>query len=160
MSTPAKSTPSAWKSTGWCGTDWQASSTVRAPTACARCTSVRTGAMWTTATVARSVFPTFDGNVAAEDRASARFDGALGDATFAVAPFATRTRTWTRDVGSYVDHALGVTAALGVPLSDLLRADVYGEFGLSPYARLDGDRAPRAAVGGQVLVALTARVAR
>lgn len=121
---------------------------------------VRTGAMWTTATVARSVFPTFDGNVAAEDRASARFDGALGDATFAVAPFATRTRTWTRDVGSYVDHALGVTAALGVPLSDLLRADVYGEFGLSPYARLDGDRAPRAAVGGQVLVALTARVAR
>ena len=37
----AKSTSRAWKSTGWCGTDWQASSTVSAPTACARATSSR-----------------------------------------------------------------------------------------------------------------------
>ena len=121
---------------------------------------VRTGELWTSATVARSVFPTFDGNVAAEDRVSARFDGTLGAATFALAPFATRTRTWTRDAGSYVDQAIGVSASLGRPLSDVVRADVYGEFGLSPYARLDGARAPRATVGGQVLVALTARVAR
>ncbi len=121
---------------------------------------VRTGALWTSAAVARTVYPTFDGNVAAEDRVSARFDGALGRAAFTLAPFATRTRTWTRDAGSYVDRALGVTAAIGRPLSDVVRADVYGEFGLSPYARLDGERAPRAAVGGQVLVALTARVAR
>lgn len=121
---------------------------------------VRTGELWTSAAVARSVFPTFDGNVAAEDRVSARFDGTLGRGTFALAPFATRTRTWTRDAGSYVDRALGVSASVGRPLTDVVRADVYGEFGLSPYARLDGERAPRSAVGGQVLVALTARVAR
>lgn len=121
---------------------------------------VRTGELWTSAAATRSVFPTFDGNVAAEDRVSARFDGTAGRATFALAPFATRTRTWTREAGSYVDRALGVSASVGRPLSDVVRADVYGEFGLSPYARLDGDRAPRAAVGGQVLVALTARVAR
>ena len=38
---PAKSTPRPCTSTGRCGTDWQASSTVSAPTACARSTMRR-----------------------------------------------------------------------------------------------------------------------
>lgn len=120
----------------------------------------RAGELSMSAAVGRSVFPTFDGNLAAEDRLSARFDATLGAASLSVSPFATRTRTWTREDGSFLDHAVGATAALGRPLNDLLRADVYGEFGLTPYARLDGDRTPRVAVGGQVMVALTARVAR
>ncbi|MBK9034531.1 MAG: hypothetical protein IPL61_25240 [Myxococcales bacterium] len=121
---------------------------------------VRHGGWSASASVGRAVYPTFDSNVAAEERASARLDGAIGKTTVALAPFATRTRTWTRDAGSSVGRALGASATAGRPLTDALRLDVYGELGVSPYARLDGDRAPVATLGGQVLVALTARVER
>ena len=121
---------------------------------------VRRGGWAASASAGRAVYPTFDSNVAAEERVSARVDGAIGATTVALAPFATRTRTWTREVGSYVDRAVGATASAGRPVTDALRVDVYGELGVSPYARLDGGRAPVASLGGQVLVALTARVAR
>ncbi|MEZ4399219.1 MAG: hypothetical protein R3B06_04325 [Kofleriaceae bacterium] len=121
---------------------------------------VRRGAWTISATAARTVYPTFDSNVAAEARVAAQLDGAIGATTVSLAPFATQTQTWTRDDGGSVGRAIGATAAAGRRLDDVFRVDVYGELGLSPYARLGGDRAPVATLGGQVLVALTARAER
>ncbi|MBK7073345.1 MAG: hypothetical protein IPH44_13680 [Myxococcales bacterium] len=104
------------------------------------------GELWASAAVARSVFPTFDGNVAAEDRVSARFDGTLGAAAsrWRCSPPAPAPdpRRWhlRRPRG-------GRVRVVRPPPSGRRGADVYGEFGLSPGARLDGDRArePRSA---------------
>ena len=74
--------------------------------------SVATESLAVSAEASRSVFPTFDGNVAAEARVAARLDGAAGRARFSLAPFATQTRTWTRDAGRFVDHAVGLSASL------------------------------------------------
>ena len=45
-------------------------------------------------------------------------------------------------------------------MTEALRVDVLGGFGLTPYATLDGGRVPVPALGGDVLVTLTARRAR
>ena len=52
--------------------------------------------------------------------------------------------------GAAASHAFG----------DRLRLDAVGELGATPYARLDGVRAPESQLGGHLLVALSAVTAR
>jgi hypothetical protein len=75
-----------------------------------------------------------------------------------LSPFAARTRTWTRDAGDSHDLSAGASLYVGRQLTRELRVDAIGQAGVSPYASLDGERLPSSTLGGQVLVALSARV--
>lgn len=108
--------------------------------------------------VARGFYPTFDGNLAREARVSAELVYQRRRTKLALAPFAARTRTWTRDDGDSRDVSAGASLHVGRELSKELRLDAIGEAGFSPYARLDGERLPTSSLGGQVLVALTGSV--
>ncbi|HTL31948.1 MAG TPA: hypothetical protein VL326_02420 [Kofleriaceae bacterium] len=117
---------------------------------------------WTASgSVARSFYPTFDGNIAREARIEgqlAYLAGRTRRTQLALAPFATRTHTWTRDAGDTHDVSTGASLHVGRELTKQLRVDAIGEAGVSPYARLDRDRLPSGSVGGQVLVAVSAKV--
>jgi hypothetical protein len=106
--------------------------------------------------VTRGFYPTFDGNVAREARVSAELSYERPKTKVTLSPFAARTHTWTRDAGDSRDITAGASLHVGRELTDLLRVDAIGEAGVSPYARLDRERLPQSALGGQVLVALTA----
>jgi len=73
---------------------------------------------------------------------------------------AARTWTYSRDAGASYDVSAGASLRVGRDLSHARRLDAIGEAGVSPYTRLDGERLPANAFGGQVLVALGARAAR
>ncbi|HUS28048.1 MAG TPA: hypothetical protein VMZ53_06050 [Kofleriaceae bacterium] len=127
---------------------------------------VRGDRLTTSAAVSRSFYPTFDGNIAREARVSGDVTYVAGRTrrtTLSLAPFATRTHTWTREDGSIVsfpprDVSAGASLHVGRELTKQLRVDAIGEAGVSPYARLDRERLPSGSVGGQVLVALTGKV--
>lgn len=123
---------------------------------------VRRDRITASAGVSRSFYPTFDGNIAREARISgelAYVAGAARKTKLSLSPFATRTHTWTRDAGDVREVATGAQLHVGRELTKELRIDAIGEAGVSPYARLDRDRAATANnVGGQVLVALSAHV--
>lgn len=130
---------------------------------------MRLGSVEASATIARTVFPTFDGNLARESRASGTATVQIAKLVgtpqrplaLSISPFVARTRTWKRDEGTARDASYGATVQLGRELSKLLRVDAIGELGRSPYARLgDGERAPTSTFGGQLLVALSARMQR
>lgn len=121
---------------------------------------VRTDALTASVAASRLLYPTFDGDIALEDRASARFDGALGRTGYVLVPFATRTRSWTRTHGAIDERSLGASLTVGRPLTELVRVDVLGSFGLTPYASLVGGRVPVPVLGGDVMLTLTARHAR
>jgi hypothetical protein len=117
---------------------------------------------------ARTYFPTFDGNLAREARVSADLTyvaGASRRTTISLSPFATRTRTWTRDAGSARDRAVGATLRIGRELSTLhvadratpVRIDALAQAGVSPYAHAETERLPTSSFGGQVLVAISGR---
>jgi hypothetical protein len=108
--------------------------------------------------LARGFYPTFDGNLAREARLSAQLAYQRRRTSVAVAPFAARTHTWTREDGDSRDVSAGASLHVGRELSTMLRLDAIGEAGFSPYARLDGERLPASTLGGQVLVALTGSV--
>jgi hypothetical protein len=115
------------------------------------------------ASVERSLFPTFDGNLALEERASGSVAYAFGRrraTRVKLSPFAARTWTWTRDAGSSYEESVGASVHAGHALREQLRIDAIGEAGVTPYARLDGVRDPEARLGGRVLVALSAFVSR
>lgn len=109
----------------------------------------------------RAFYPTFEGNVALENRLA----GALtwpehrGAPSVTVAPFVAQTRTWTRDAGSASNLGFGTSLRAGYRLGDGLRLDAIGEAGMTPYTRLDGSRlADR--LGGQLAVALSGQIQR
>jgi hypothetical protein len=120
--------------------------------------------------VARTFFPTFDGNLAREGRVSGTVTCVAGRTrrtTIALAPFAARTRTWVRGEGTAIEPSAGATLHVGRELSDRLRVarrattlriDAIGEAGVSPYARAAQDRLPSGTLGGQILVALSGSV--
>ncbi len=112
--------------------------------------------------IARTFYPTFDGNIAREGRVEGEVTYVAGQTRrtkLSLAPFATRTRTWTREEGTSREVAAGASLQLGRELTQQLRVDAIGEAGVSPYARLDRDRVPTGnSLGGQVVVALSARV--
>jgi hypothetical protein len=111
--------------------------------------------------ISRSLYPTFDGNIAREARIEGQVSYVAGRTRrtqLALSPFATRTRTWTRDDGDSRDVATGASLHFGRELTEQLRVDAIGEAGVSPYARLDRERLPGSHLGGQVLVALSGRV--
>jgi hypothetical protein len=114
--------------------------------------------------VSRAFYPTFDGNLALEERllgsASIQLGSTARPTTVTLSPFAARTHTWTRELGQTRDASVGASLHVGRNMSKLLRVDGIGELGVSPYARLDGDRAPKSQLGSQVLVALSARRSR
>ncbi len=115
---------------------------------------------WSTR-LARTFYPTFDGNIAREARLAgmvAYSPGRTGRTKLSLSPFAARTRTWTRDAGTSDELSAGASLYFGRQLTTQLRVDAIGQAGVSPYARLDGERLPASALGGQVLVALSARV--
>ena len=116
---------------------------------------------WSTQ-VARSFYPTFDGNIAREARVGGMVSyspGRTRRTKLTLSPFAARTRTWTREDGSSHDISAGASLYVGRELTRELRVDAIGQAGVSPYARLEGDRRAREPLGGQVLVALSGRVA-
>jgi len=121
---------------------------------------VRTEDLTASIAVARMLYPTFDGDVSLEDRATARFDGAIGETAYTLVPFATRTRSWTRARGALDERSLGASLTVGHPVTELVRVDLLGSFGLTPYASLDGGRVPVPVLGGDVMLTLTARHAR
>jgi hypothetical protein len=122
------------------------------------------------ARVARTFFPTFDGNLAREGRVSGTVTYVAGRTrrtTIALAPFAARTRTWIRGEGSELEPSAGASVHIGRELSNRLRVaqrsttlriDAIGEAGVSPYARAVQDRLPSSTLGGQFLVALSGSV--
>jgi hypothetical protein len=114
------------------------------------------------AKLARSFYPTFDGNISREARVAGSVSytpGRTRRTKLVLSPFAARTRTWTRDAGDSQDVSAGASLHVGRQLTRELRVDAMGQAGMSPYARLDGGNVPASTLGGQVLVALTGRVA-
>lgn len=114
---------------------------------------------WSTR-LARSFYPTFDGNVAREARLAGMVSyspGRTRRTTLTLSPFAARTRTWTREAGTSKDLSAGASLYFGRQLTRELRLDAIGQAGVSPYARLDGGLAENT-LGGQVLVALSGRL--
>jgi hypothetical protein len=118
---------------------------------------------WSTK-LARTFYPTFDGNIAREARVAGMVSyspGRTRRTKLTLSPFAARTRTWTRDAGSSHDLSAGASLYVGRELTRELRIDAIGQAGVSPYARAVaavGERLPSSTLGGQVLVALSARV--
>jgi hypothetical protein len=115
---------------------------------------------WSTK-LARTFYPTFDGNIAREARVAGMVSytpGRTRRTKLTLSPFAARTRTWTREDGTSHDLSAGASLYVGRQLTRELRVDAIGQAGVSPYARLDGERLPSSTLGGQVLVALSARV--
>jgi len=112
--------------------------------------------------ISRSFYPTFDGNVALENRLSGSATwtrrGAHA-AAIALSPFVAHTTTWTRDAGAAGEIDVGASLHASYALSALLAVDAIAEAGRTPYARLDGARLADS-FGGQLLVAFTAHVAR
>jgi hypothetical protein len=121
---------------------------------------MRRGRVIASTTVSHELYPTFDGNLALESRATGSLAVALGvhrTTTVSLSPFLARTQTWVRDAGDGFDTSAGATLQLDHPLPHSLSLDAVAEAGSSPYARLDGSRAPNDALGGQVMVALGAK---
>jgi hypothetical protein len=113
------------------------------------------------ARVARSFYPTFDGNIAREARLSGSVTytpGRTRRTKLTLSPFAARTRTWTREDGTALDYSTGASLYVGRQLNRILRVDAIGQAGVSPYARIDSERVPSSTLGGQVLVAVSGRV--
>ena len=113
------------------------------------------------ARIARSFYPTFDGNIAREARVAGEVSYVAGQSRrtkLALSPFAARTRTWVRDDGTSLDYSAGASLYVGHQLTRELRLDAIGQAGVSPYTRLGTDAVPQSSLGGQVLVALSARV--
>jgi hypothetical protein len=109
--------------------------------------------------VARSLYPTFDGNLAREARIYSTISYDYDRKTkVTLSPFAARTHTWTRDAGDSRDLSAGAQLLVGRELNRQLRLDAIGEAGVSPYAHLDRDGVAASSFGGQVIVALTGRV--
>jgi hypothetical protein len=115
------------------------------------------------ARLARSFYPTFDGNIAREARLAGNVSytpGRTRRTKLTLSPFAARTRTWVRDAGSAEDVSAGASLYVGRQLTHELRVDAIGQAGVSPYARIeDRSGVPASTLGGQVLVAVTGRVA-
>ncbi len=121
---------------------------------------VRDRLQWS-ARVARSFYPTFDGNIAREARLSGSVTytpGRTRRTKLTLSPFAARTRTWTREDGTALDYSTGASLYVGRQLNRILRVDAIGQAGVSPYARIDSERVPSSTLGGQVLVAVSGRV--
>ena len=121
---------------------------------------VRVGRYTGSATLSHELYPTFDGNLALETRAAGVFGVALGahrDTTLVLSPFIARTQTWQRDAGDLFDPAAGAQLQVGHPLPHALHLDALAQAGRSPYARTDGAREPSSTLGGQVMVAVSAR---
>ncbi|NVB79568.1 MAG: hypothetical protein HOV81_14320 [Kofleriaceae bacterium] len=123
---------------------------------------IRRDRLTASARIARAFYPTFDGNIAREGRVEGEVTYVAGRTrrtTLSLAPFATRTRTWTREDGTSREVAAGASLQFGRALTKELRVDAIGEAGVSPYARLDRERTPTGnSVGGQVVVALSGRI--
>jgi hypothetical protein len=121
---------------------------------------IRDRMQWS-AKLARTFYPTFDGNIAREARVAGMVSYSPGQTRrtkLTLSPFAARTRTWTRDAGTSADVSAGASLYVGRELTRELRVDAIGQAGVTPYARLDGERLAPSSFGGQVLVALSARV--
>lgn len=115
---------------------------------------------WSTK-LARTFYPTFDGNVAREARVAGAVSytpGRTRRTKLSLSPFAARTRTWTREAGTSLDLSAGASLYVGRELTRELRIDAIGQAGVSPYARIDADRLPASTLGGQVLVAVSGRI--
>ena len=132
---------------------------------------VRRGRVQARVGVARTFYPTFDGVVAREARATGAVTYTAGPTRrtqLTLAPFAVRTRTWTRSAPGTTAISAGASLHVGRALRQRqtahglhqLRVDAMGEAAISPYARLDGDRRAASTLGGQLLVALSGTVAR
>lgn len=132
----------------------------------------RRGACEASASLGRQLYPTFDGDLSLEERAAGSVAcavGRRGEGSVRVSPFAARTRTWIRDTGAgggamdeisagasiAAGRELGARRAAGGGAGARLRIDAIGEVGVTPYARLDGARAPDSQLGGRLLVALS-----
>ena len=110
--------------------------------------------------IARSFYPTFDGNIAREARIAGEVSyspGRTRRTKLSLSPFAARTKTWTREDGTSRDISAGASLYVGRQLTRELRVDAVGQAGVSPYARL-AEGLPASTLGGQLLVALSARV--
>ncbi len=122
------------------------------------------------ARIARTFFPTFDGNLAREGRVGGTVRYVAGRTrrtSIALAPFAARTRTWVRGEGTAIEPTAGASLHIGRELTNRLRVaqrtttvrvDAIGEAGVSPYARAAADRLGASTLGGQILVALSGSV--
>lgn len=110
--------------------------------------------------VARTFFPTFDVELAVEDRLAARAAWARRRGVeVAVTGFAARTAAWGLYGPPRVDLTGGAAVTLAVPLARGLELGVQAELARSFYAALDGDAARGPALGGRALATLTWRVA-
>ena len=113
------------------------------------------------ARAARTIYPTFDGNIAREARLAGNVSYTAGQTRrtkLTLSPFVARTKTWTRDAGISRDITAGASLYFGRALTKQLRVDAIGQAGVSPYARLDRAGVGPSTLGGQVLVALSGRV--
>ena len=116
----------------------------------------RSGHFTGSATIAHDLYPTFDGNLAVETRASSSGTLAFGATTLALTPFVARTRTWVRNGGEQRALSAGAQLQVGHPLTHHLHLDALAAAGRTPYARLTGGREPDGAFGGQVMLAISA----
>ncbi|CAN5901102.1 hypothetical protein BH11MYX2_BH11MYX2_29620 [soil metagenome] len=111
-------------------------------------------------TASRALFPTFDGDLAYDERISGRLGFTHGKTALSLSSFAAQSQTWKRDALTTRTPSVGAGMAVSRSLTSLLRLDAIGQVARSPYARLDGDREPTSTLGGQVLLALSAHVQR
>ena len=104
----------------------------------------------------RSVYPTIDGNLAREDHASASIAITRRAVRAVLAPFLARTQTWIRSADTDKAWTGGASLEVGRDVMKHVRLDAIVIAGVSPYASVEGARAPTNEVGGQALLVLTA----
>jgi hypothetical protein len=90
----------------------------------------------------RSLFLTYDINLALEERASASLAFPVGDGRVQLEGFAARTELWTDETTSYTERTGGGSVSYERPLRDGWVIELSGQAARSFYADLDSDRAP------------------
>ncbi|HEY4179119.1 MAG TPA: hypothetical protein VGM90_19880 [Kofleriaceae bacterium] len=120
----------------------------------------RNGAYEYSATGSRALYPTFDGDLALDERIAGHLAYARQKTALSLSPFVARTQTWRRDAAMQDATSYGASMTVTRDLTSVFRLDAIGQLAKSPYAQLEGDREPTNALGGQVLVALSAHIKR
>lgn len=90
----------------------------------------------------RSLFLTYDVNLALEERAAAALAFGLGAGRVELEGFAARTELWTDETTSYTERTGGGSVRYERPLRDGWVVDLSGQAARSFYAEIDAGHAP------------------